>query len=241
MSSKIIILFLSHDIALARNLQDRTKFFTSEFMFLPCSTLEKLPEYPKKFQISAVILDDAFMDPLNPAHLQNIQQSIAAGLKPSVPMMLFSADRDQLSVRRVIEAGFVDVFIKPVDTSLFFQKLQMYLPQTRFLKGNLLFDMKVDSTLDLALGCQLTGASEFHVTLQVNRMLKPGEIFTLHGKLLGAYDGECMGRVMSCVLRPGESDKYEAQLMLLAAKKEILGAIRIWMKQEYIRTREKQL
>jgi hypothetical protein len=96
----------------------------------------------------------------------------------------------------------------------------------------------VDSTLDLALECKLVSVSEYGANIRVNRELRVTELFTIYGKMFGQQNGECIGRVMSCVASKEEKDKFDVSLVFIAPKKEILTGIRLWIKQEYVRARE---
>ena len=48
MHEKITILFLTTDLKLIRDLQERTKSFLAEFVFVPCTSGSRISEYGKK-------------------------------------------------------------------------------------------------------------------------------------------------------------------------------------------------
>lgn len=237
MQIKLTLLVLTNDLAMVKNLQERTKSFIGEVQFVPLSNGERLAEYGKKFGPDAMLFDDTFIDPLNRALLDKTRSVLSSGSKLALPYFTLSTERPTAELKQIMLNGCSDIFTKPIDASLFFQKLQLHFPNFRFLKDKLLFNMDVDSTLELALDCHLVSASEYGATIQVNRSLTPGDLYTLHGKMFGAADGSCLGRVMSCSARVGDGG-YDASLIFIAPSKEILSAIRLWIKQEYIRTRD---
>lgn len=238
MSGRLTILVLTSDLIMVKNLQERTKSFLSEVRFVPLSSGEKLSEYASKFAPDLVLIDDAFVDPMNAGLISKMQAVLSAGLKVKRPFFLISAERPTRELRAAMGSGFVDVFTKPVDPSLFFQKIQIYFPNVQFLKDKLLFNMDVNSRIGLSWECHLVSVSEYGATIRLNRELHVGDLFTLHGGMFGAADGDCLGRVLSCSHRQGDGERFEASLLFVAPSKEILSAIRLWIKQEYVRTRE---
>ncbi len=238
MNEKLAILVLTNDIVLVKNLQERTKSFVAEVMFVPLSNGEKLAEYATKFSPDAVLCDDAFIDPMSAQLTAKIKQTLAVASKPNQPFFLLSCERNTADLKKIMSHGFNDVFTKPVDPSLFFQKLQLHLPTTKFLKDKLLFSMNVNSSLDLAMESKLVSASEYGVTIHLNREVGIGDLFTLHGGMFGDLSGQCLGRVMSCARNPNATGGFEASLVFVAPKKEILSTIRLWIKQQYVHARE---
>jgi hypothetical protein len=234
MNEKLTVLCLTNDTVLVRSLQDRTKSFAVEIQFVPCSSGEKLDEISKKYPLDAVLIDDAFIDPLKPALITKVANSLTSSAGKAPILFLISFDRDVASIRKILSFGFKDVFTKPVDPSLFFQKLQIYLPQVQFLRDNLLFNMDVNSTLDLALDCKLISASEYGATVVTNLALLPGDFFTIYGEMVGGHNGECLGRILTCIPKAGEKGRFEIKLIFIAPKKDLLSGIRLWIKHEYI-------
>jgi DNA-binding response OmpR family regulator len=235
-SDNLAILFLTTDIKLTRDLQDRTKSFMAQVVFLACSNSAKIAELQKKQAIDAVLVDDAIIDPLNATLVSNLR-GLTAGSGVNRPVFLLSSERDTRSLKKIIANGFTDIFTKPIDPSLFFQKLQIHLSRVRFLRDNLLFTMKVNSNLDLGLSCKLVAASEYGVTLHLNYELHPGEVYSLHCKMFGEQSGECLGLVTNCAPQQSEGGKYEAALIFVAPTRETMSVVRLWIKQEYIRSR----
>lgn len=239
--SKISVLVLTNDVTMVKNLQERTKSFLAEFSFVPLSNGEKLAEYAVRYVPDILLIDDAFVDPLNTALVEKIYSTLSSGAASKRPLFLLSAERKAGELRKILKNGFLDVFTKPVDPSMFFQKLQVYLPQNQFLKDRLLFSMNVDSRLELASECKLVGASEYGVTIRLNRELQVGETYTIHAEMFGETEGECLARVVACIAALGAVEKFEASLLFIAPRKEALSAIRLWMKHEYIRIREAKI
>ncbi len=237
-NGKLTILFLGADMGVVKILQERAKSFTAEIVFVPCSNGEKIAETAAKFPPDAVLIDDGLIDPLNGPLIARLRTSVFPPGDSMRPFFLLSAERDVPVVRKIMQNGFADIFTRPVDTALFYQKLQLHMPRTPFLKDRLLFSMDVAADLSLALECRMTAASEYGLTVRQDIALSPGALFPLHGSLFGAQGGQCLGKVVSCVPLVGQENKYETSLLLIAPKKEILSAIRLWLKQEYVKSKE---
>lgn len=238
MEKKLVLLVMSSDLGLVKSLQDRTKSFLLPILFVPCTTGEKLAELAQKYQPNAVLVDDAFVDPANAALITRLRASLA-GAGETKPFFCFSVERELKDLRRVMEAGFLDIFTKPVDATLFFQKLQLAFPDHKFLKDRLLFSMEVASPMEVALEAALVNASEYGAVIRLNAPLPAGTLLPLRADLYGAPGtAGCLARVISCIPTPEQRWKYEASLMLIAPSREILSSIRTWMKQEYVRRRD---
>jgi len=237
MGEKLTLLFLTHDLHLARTLQDRTKSFLAEVVFLPCSNGEKIADYPTKHHIDALLIDDSLIDPLNEPLVTRVRTAASGRAEVLKPCFLISAERKLPEIKRIMSNGFNDIFTKPVDLALFFQKLQVHLPHVKFLKDNLLFTLKVASNIDLALPCKLIAASEYGVTIRLNTEVYPGDLYSLYSGMFGVQSGECLGRVMECVAIESEASKFEASLIFVAPRKDTMSGIRVWIKQEYVRSR----
>jgi CheY-like chemotaxis protein len=227
---------LTTDLYMVREFQERTRTLAGEFRFVPLSHGEKLAEFAQRNEPDAIFIDDAFVDPLNGALIARIRHALGVTHERK-PCFAITSERSLQDLRSIIANGFSDVFTKPIDSSMFFQKLQVHYPQKRFLKENLLFSMNVSAKVDLALVCELVSASEYGAHLRVNRDLGPGELFSLNGGLCGPDRVECLTKVMSC----GPADERglrDIEVIFVGPRKELLKAVRMWIKQEYVKSRE---
>lgn len=238
MSQKVSILVLTNDLKLVKDLQTMTKSFAMEVLFYPCSSIEKFAEFGSKILVSAACIDESFYDPLTDSWATKIKQSFIEANRKS-PFFLLSAPKDIVFARRVLQQGFEDILSKPIDSSLFFQKLQLYLPNQKFLKERLLFNMNVHADIALATTFQISSASEYGVTLQTVREIPRGSLFTIYGKLFAAQgEGSCLAKVLECSSQKNEKGLYEVNLVFVAPSHEVLTAVRLWLKHEYIRSVE---
>lgn len=238
MDAKIIIFYLTKDLLQVKNLQDRCKNFQIEIQFIPIPDGQNLTDTVKKYTPDIIIIDEASLDPFNKPLREKVFPCLSATAKTDIPFFLVSSDRTITDIKKIIDTGFTDIFLKPLDPALFFQKLQIYMPKKRFLKDNLLFNMKVDSQVDIALPTKLVSASEYGLTILLNKEIKQHELFYIYGSVCGESSGQCLCRVLSCHSVENQSFKYEAMLSFIGLKKEFLSSIRVWIKQEYIKMRE---
>lgn len=223
----------------ARMLQDSSKSLQHRITILPAASAEKLAEYKQKFLIHAVLIDDEIIDPLNKNLLTRLRSTLG-DRGTDIPFFLFSAERESRTYGSILKTGYADIFLKPMDVSMFLQKLQIHLPQQPILKDRLLYSMNTNAEIEIAFTCELIAAAEYGARVIFNRSLQVGEVVSLHGDLFGETTEIVTGRVMSCVPRAGDKSKYEAFLVFVAPKKEIMRAIRLWIKREYIKSKELQ-
>ncbi len=194
----------------------------------------------KKYKLDGAIVDDALIDPMNLTLISGVKSFLDQAGGATNPFFLLSVERDAAALSKIMEGGFTDIFTKPVDASMFFQKLRVYFSKIKFLKESLLFNLKVNSTLELALACKLLNASEFGMTVRLNRELHAGELFPIYGKMFGLHSGNCLARVLSCAATNSKvgDEKYEAVLLFIAPRRDFLTNMRLWLRQEYVRARE---
>lgn len=240
MSSKVNLLFFSDDLKMVKDLQTATKSFAAEVSFVPCSSLEKFLEYGEKFKLDAAVVDEKYIDPLAEQWVDKHRKRFSQALgNHAIAFFFLGAERDISGSRALLKQGFEDLFSKPLDSSLFFQKLQLFLPNARFLKEKLLFNMPVNSEVDLASAAKLVNASEYGVQLQTKRPLSRGDLFTIYGKIFSENaSGACLSKVLNCSTSPNSEGNYDATLIFISPTKDILKSVRLWIKQEYIRSNE---
>jgi response regulator RpfG family c-di-GMP phosphodiesterase len=235
-NNKIQSLIYTMDLALVKSMQAETKGFSAELTWVPCSTLEKLTEYLNKTEFDLIIIDEKFFDSKDAEYLKKLKENIKDLPKnQQIPCFLLTNELDFQSLKGVMKFGFKDVFTKPVDFSLFYQKIQMYCPKVKFINDKLLFTMNVKSEIDIGMTYNLVKVSEFGIAVQSQKQFQPGEQITLYGDLFKEKNiGAVLAQVQSSTSVPNKNGEYETQLIFIGPSKELVTGVRLWIKKEYL-------
>jgi hypothetical protein len=233
------ILLLSTDLNLAKDLQSASKLCSVPIAVYPCSSGQKFNEYGTKFKIGAILIDENFNDPVTENWIAKLRIGLSKELgNDKAPFFLLCPERDESGVRAAIRQGYLDIFSKPVDLSFLFQKLQLYIPQIRFLKEDLLFSMDVRGEAQVAITGRVVRASEYGATIETPRAFQAGEILTIYSDMLSVAESSTLGSNLVRVLGSTPSSvphEHHTSVIFLGPQKSILVAIRLWLKRQYVK------
>ncbi|MBN8542311.1 MAG: hypothetical protein J0L82_18110 [Deltaproteobacteria bacterium] len=231
----IEVLLLSNDLTLAKNLSAASKHCIDHISVHPCTTLVRFRELKQKIEFEFLIFDESFHSPeleiiLTAEKHRNREGKGAASL-------LISSTIENGKVYEMLEAGYTDVILKPVDLSILLHKVDMYRPNKKTLKEDLLFRMEVDGDVGLMLNAKVVQASEFGAILRSDMILAKNEIVSINPRMFdadGHYEGEdCLARVIAS--SPSRvAKKFDSQVTFVAPSPKFMTAMRLWMRGQYV-------
>ncbi|MEK6555755.1 MAG: hypothetical protein AABZ31_10970, partial [Bdellovibrionota bacterium] len=173
------ILILSSDIRVAKDMQAAAVGLAAPLRILPCSTGQKFTEYGSKEKLAAIFIDEAFNKPLTTDWVNKIRASLSKNLgNDRAPIFLLKNECDFNSGQVAVLQGYVDIFLKPIDVALIFQKLQLYIPKIGLLKNDMLFSMNVRDEVNMAVTGTMIQASEYGAIILCDRKFNSGDVLT---------------------------------------------------------------
>lgn len=231
----IEVLLLSNDLILAKNISSASKNCVEQISVHPCTTVTRLRELKQLIAFEFLIVDEAFHSAEVEKILSSEKPRAGAGTATTAILVSSTIENDQ--VRERLDAGYTDVILKPVDLSILLHKVDMYRPNKKTLKEDLLFRMEVDGDVGLMLNAKVVQASEFGAILRSDMILAKNEIVSINPRMFdadGHYEGEdCLARVIAS--SPSRvAKKFDSQVTFVAPSPKFMTAMRLWMRGQYV-------
>lgn len=155
-----------------------------------------------------------------------------------IASILLSSKAENSEIQEMLDCGYTDIVLKPVDLSILLHKIDVYRPNVKTLKEDLLFKMDVDGEIGLMLTARIVQASEFGAILRSDMKLEINDIIKISPRMFesnsGAYDGEdCIARVNTC-LPSIQSKQFDSKVTFIAPGPRFMTAMRLWMRKQFI-------
>lgn len=207
----------------------------------PCGVIDKFVDLAKRIHFKFILVDESH-------HSQELENFLSALKKrdtgSNLPIaILISSSIDNAEVQKKLRSGYTDVVLKPVDLSLLLHKMDLYSPDKKVLKENLLFQMNVDGDIDVKLTGKFVQASEFGATVRTDRKFGAGDIVSFFPTMLnesGTYEGgTCLARVIAS-LPAQQADLFDTVVTFLGPNPKFMTALRLWMRRQFISSSEKR-
>lgn len=237
----IEVLFFSNDLGLAKSINSASKLTLDQLSVHPCGTIEKFIDLAKRIQFKFILVDE-------PHHSQELENILSALKKretgSNLPIaILISSSIENVELQKKLRSGYTDVVLKPVDLSLLLHKVDLYSPDKKVLKENLLFQMNVDGDVEIQLTGKFVQASEFGATVRADRLYGAGDIVSFYPTMLndtGTYEGgTCLARVIAS--HPAQqAGLFDTVVTFLGPNPKFMTALRLWMRRQFISSSEKR-
>jgi hypothetical protein len=231
----IEILLLSNDLTLAKNITTASKNCFEQVSVHPCATFAKFRELKQKIAFEFLLIDESF-------HSADVETLLAAeklrtATGNGITSFLISSTIENTKVHAMLQSGYTDVILKPVDLSILMHKIDLYRPNAKTLKEDLLFRMDVDGDIGVMLRAKLVQASEFGAVIRSDMKLEKNDIVSIQPQMFeasaGDYDGEdCLARVIICG-PAGIAKKFDSQVTFVAPSPRFMTAMRLWMRSQF--------
>lgn len=146
----------------------------------------------------------------------------------AAPLVFVAPQTTNEKTRKLMRLGFVDVFLKPLDNSLFVQKMNLFNKEIKILAEDILFTNESDHEVDLAFNYKTKSFSEYGLRVDANKPLDPGTLVTVAAPFLE----ERVVAVVRDSVKVSETS-YLIQMMFVGMPPSETQAIRRFIRQEY--------
>lgn len=227
------LLILGTDLTLAKAIQSKfqnLKEIDGNIRVFPAGDLEKAAEQIKTRHLHSIIVDEDVLGEQSRAEILKSLRDLANQnpQNKDVPILLAVAQTNIQETKEALSMGWMDVLLKPLDGSLFLQKMNLYNPSQAFLKEDLLFTMEIAKEVELAFQYQMKSISEYAMTIEANRPLDPKQVVTISGIFLPVPIVAC---VREC--KKISDDAHSIHLMFVGVTPAETQAIRKLIRNEY--------
>jgi hypothetical protein len=130
-----------------------------------------------------------------------------ADIPPRFLVMMFEGGA--YTAQNLTHPVVTDLVVKPLDRSLFLQKLEILLAETPKIKPAFLFRQKTDVVIEAGKDAIVDEISDFAVAIRNPAPIYEGVYASLHAKIFGeGADNRVVGRVYSSVRHPTYEGDY---------------------------------
>jgi response regulator of citrate/malate metabolism len=144
------------------------------------------------------------------------------------PVILVTSKVNNELIKKLVREGWGDVLIKPLDQSLFLQKMNLYHKGRPIMKDATLFSMDSEHEIDIAFMYHTKTISEYGMKIIANQPLAMGVVVTLHADFLGI---EILAQVIE--VTKVADDSYTVQMMFIGVTAAETQAVRKFIRHEY--------
>ncbi len=125
-----------------------------------------------------------------------------------------------------------DLILKPLDRSVFLQKIELMISDEVNMKPTFLFRQKAALTIEIGKEAQVDELSEFAVGIRSPFGLAPGVFASIHADVLGKGEASrVMGRVYKSEKHPSVDGQYLVRFALFGARSQQVTNIKRFMRE----------
>lgn len=174
-------------------------------------------------------------------HLHEVTREKAPFLVGERPKLLVMAYEGGTLRLEIFQNEWVDdLIVKPLDKTLFQQKVEILINDAKHIIPRFLFRARTREIIEVGQQIQIDEISEFAVGIRCSVPLRTGSFATIHADLFGEKsDRRLIGRVYECVKHPVYEDQYLARLSLFGLKAGQLSSIRRYIRANQISMKSK--
>ena len=183
------ILIVGTDLGFAKSVQgilQGLKGSDVSFRVFPGVDLEKVADSITKHSFHSILVDEDFLTDRTPEQFLTTLRELCkkSPQNASTPCVFVTAKTTFADTKNQVRSGWKGVLLKPLDSTLFLQKMNLYNPVLSFLKETLLFTMEVEKEVDLAFQFKTKSISEYGLKVESPRELEIGAVVGVSGAFL---------------------------------------------------------
>lgn len=229
------ILVIGTDLGFAKQVQAALSSVAANnpdktYRVFPGTEEKKTFEYLEKYKMHSVLIQEENLGDHGPeGWIKKYREDIKKyPSNATAPLVFIAAQTTNDKTRKLIRLGFVDVFLKPLDNSLFVQKMNLFNKEIAILGEDILFTNESDHEVDLAFNYKTKSFSEYGMKVEAPKPLDPGTLITVSAPFLE-------DRVIAIVRENTKiSDtQYMISMMFVGVSPSETQAIRRFIRQEY--------
>lgn len=230
----INVLAVGTDLTFAKSVQTalNTLQATSKdvtYRIFPGISKEKVKEFTEKYQLHSILVEEEFMDQPPEPWLKSLKEDLKKTTQNAeTPVVLVCSKTDLGKTRNTVRVGFVDLILKPLDQSLFLQKMNMYNKKIPLSDGTLLFSLETSQDLDVGFYFKTKSISEYGVKVSSSKSMEIGSIVTVYA----GFMEENIAAIVKEVSKISD-DQYTIFIMYIGVTPSQTQAIRRFIRVNY--------
>jgi response regulator RpfG family c-di-GMP phosphodiesterase len=228
------VLVVGTDLSFAKAVQNALNTLLSaqpdtNFRVFPGVSKEKVLEYIAKYQLHSILVEEEFIDTGSETWLKDFRENLKkTPQNAKAPVILVVSKTDLKKTRATIKNGYTDMIVKPLDQSLFLQKMNMYNEQIKISDDSMLFSMEAKKDVDVGFYFETKSISEFGIKISSNKSVELDSIVTLYASFL---EENVAAIVKEC--SKVSDDSYIVFMMFIGVTPAQTQCIRKFIRQEY--------
>ena len=230
----INVLVVGMDLTFAKSVQSTFNALqaTSKdvtYRIFPGTSREKLKEYTEKYQLHSILVEEEFMDQLAEPWLKDVKEGLKkTNSNADTPVVLISSKTDLAKTKNTVKFGFADLILKPLDHSLFLQKMNLYNPKVPLSDNSLLFSFDTAQDIDVGFYFKTKSVSEYGIKVASNKVLESGTVVTIYANFMQ----ENIAAMVKEVSKIGEG-QYSIFMMFIGVTPSQTQIIRKFIRSNY--------
>lgn len=201
------------------------------------SDMPTLMERLQKEPADLLVLDNAILDKEFGVWIEELKTNCPVEQNKTIKIMILSFDDSPKKVTYFLKLGAQDYMIKPVDRPLFMQKVGLLLADKTEKQ---VYTFQTATGIDYGRQVSMEEISEFGLTMRTTDAIKEGDVASFYSEVFKTEGKESiLGRCYKVAQDPEKKEDTLASFMFVGVNQATLKQIRTWMKQEYIRKKQK--
>lgn len=222
------------DLAFAKSVQGALATLqatnqSTNYRIFPGVAKDKLGEFLNKYKFHSILLEEEFTEGSPERFLKDFRETLKkTAQNANVPVVLVSSKTDLAKTKNVMRWGYKDHIIKPLDQSLFLQKMNMYNKEIKISDDSMLFSMDISKDVDVGFYFKTKSVSEFGMTVLSDKSVEAGSVVTIYASFLEEH----IAAVVSEVNKTSDGG-YSLSLMFIGVTPSQTQGIRKFIRAEY--------
>lgn len=186
----INVLSIGTDLTFAKSVQVALNTLQASnkdvtYRIFPGISKDKLKEYSEKYQLHSILVEEEFMSQPAEPWFKELKEDLKKTIyNADTPVIMVSSKTDLGKTRNVVRSGFTDLILKPLDQSLFLQKMNMYNKKIPLSDGSLLFSLDTVQNVDVGFYFKTTSVSEYGMKVSSTKVVETGSIVTVYSSFM---------------------------------------------------------
>lgn len=228
-------LIICSDLAFAKSVQSSILTLQSShpemnYRIFPGINKEKIVECLEKLTMHSILVEEEVINDRTTAQYLTELREIAKKnpANANVPIILVAQKTDLEKTMSLIREGWKDLFLKPLDQSLFLQKLSLFNAAEALLEEPILFTMDLTKDVDISFRYKTKSVSEYGMKVVSSKPIEPGTVVGVSGALFVA---PLAAAVLDCT--KVADDQFMVNMIFVGITPADTQAIRKLIRQEY--------
>ncbi|MBX2986509.1 MAG: hypothetical protein KF802_01305 [Bdellovibrionaceae bacterium] len=200
------------------------------FRVFPGVSKEKILELIEKHPLHSILVEEEVINDRTPEqYLSELREMCKKNpANAQIPIVIVCSKTDRERTLTLVRSGWKDVLLKPLDSSLFIQKMNLYNPALPVIKEAVLFSMDCEKEIDLSFRYKSKTLSEYGMKVESNKPLDAGTVLWASAPYLSE---PLAAVVMDC--KKVSDTQFMVSLMFIGITPAETQSIRKLIRQEY--------